>query len=347
MSQSSTTNNAAGEFSRREIESQPAVWRTVLAHMAELRPQLQALWHAGACEQVLVTGCGSPYYAALSVAVHLRECGINALAQPASEVWLNARSAYLPKRTLLIALSRSGSTTEVLRACEAFKSRGVGEVLTISCYPDAPLARVGRVNMLIESAQEESLAQTRAFTSLYLAGWACAQIIDGNDAALQAAVADLPGACQRVLTAYAGATGMLGGDLSIERVYFLGSGPRYGLACELSLKMKEMSISESEPFHFLEFRHGPQTMASDKSLIVGLLQPGNDQEAAVLADMRKFGARVLEIGGEDVRGLANFDAPGACALYVAAGQQLALARALRKNLNPDRPHNLNAVVQLK
>lgn len=347
MSTTPKPASAAGACSRREIESQPAVWRAVLAHMAGMQTQLRTLWRDGAYEQVLVTGCGSPYYAALSVAAHLRECGINALAQPASEIWLNAGSAFLPRRTLLIALSRSGATTEVLRACEAFKARGVGEVLTISCYPEAPLARVGRVNVLLEPAQEESLAQTRALTSLYLAGWACAQIVDGNDAALQAAIADLPGACQRVLTAYAGITGTLGGDLSIERVYFLGSGPRYGLACELSLKMKEMSISESEPFHFLEFRHGPQTMASDKSLIVGLLQPGNDQEAAVLSDMRKFGARVLEIGGEDARGPADFAAPGACALYVVAGQQLALARALRKNLNPDRPHNLNAVVHLK
>ncbi len=341
-------DSAAGAFSRREIESQPAVWRAILSHMAGLQTQLHALWHDGAYEQVLVTGCGSPYYAALSVAAHLRERGVNALAQPASEIWLNARSAFLPKRTLLIALSRSGATTEVLRACEAFKSRGAGEVLTVSCYPEAPLARAGRVNVLLEAAQEESFAQTRAFTSLYLAGWACAQIWSGQGGALSDAGVTLSAACERVLTAHAGVTQSLASDTSIERLYFLGSGPRHGLACELSLKMKEMSISESEPFHFLEFRHGPQTMAGPNSLVVGLVSPSaREQELAVLEDMRAFGAHTLAIGAVADANDADFAAPGGDALFVVVGQQLALARALRKNLNPDRPHNLNAVVHLK
>ena len=341
-------DSAAGAFSRREIESQPAVWRTVVTHMHMLQTQLQALWRDGAYEQVLVTGCGSPYYAALSVAAHLRECGVNTLAQPASEIWLNARSAFLPRRTLLIALSRSGATTEVLRACEAFKARGVGEVLTISCYPDAPLARVGRMNVLLEAAQEDSFAQTRAFTSLFLAGWACAQIWSGQGDALADVGAVLSDACRRTLSAYAGLTQSLANDASIERLYFLGSGPRHGLACELSLKMKEMSISDSEPFHFLEFRHGPQTMAGPNSLVVGLVSSSaRAQELAVLDDMRAFGAQTLAIGAGGDANDADFAAPGGDALFVVVGQQLALARALRKNLNPDRPHNLNAVVQLK
>ena len=62
----------------------------------------------------------------------------------------------------------------------------------------------------------------------------------------------------------------IGADLDLDRFYFLGSGPRYGLACELSLKMKEMSLTHSEPFHFMEFRHGPMSMVTESTVIVGL-----------------------------------------------------------------------------
>ena len=62
-----------------------------------------------------------------------------------------------------------------------------------------------------------------------------------------------------------------GGDLTLDRFYFLGSGPRYGLACEVNLKMKEMTLTHSEPFHFLEFRHGPKSMVCESALVAGLL----------------------------------------------------------------------------
>jgi glucosamine--fructose-6-phosphate aminotransferase (isomerizing) len=35
--------------------------------------------------------------------------------------------------------------------------------------------------------------------------------------------------------------------------------------------MKEMSLSHSEPFHFMEFRHGPMSMVTDTTAIVGLV----------------------------------------------------------------------------
>ena len=50
-------------------------------------------------------------------------------------------------------------------------------------------------------------------------------------------------------------------DKKINQIIFLGSGWNYGLASEVMLKMKEMSLTLSEAFHFLEYRHGPKAMA--------------------------------------------------------------------------------------
>ena len=82
----------------------------------------------------------------------------------------------------------------------------------------------------------------------------------------------------------------IGENLNFDRFYFLGSGIRYGLACEVNLKMKEMTLTHSEPFHFLEFRHGPMSMVNEKAVVIGMLSEKNfSHEQAVLR--RDAGAR--------------------------------------------------------
>jgi glutamine---fructose-6-phosphate transaminase (isomerizing) len=56
----------------------------------------------------------------------------------------------------------------------------------------------------------------------------------------------------------------LGENHDVNQFFFLGNGRNYGLASEASLKLKEMALTVSEPFHFLEFRHGPKSMVNEK-----------------------------------------------------------------------------------
>jgi glucosamine--fructose-6-phosphate aminotransferase (isomerizing) len=121
------------------------------------------------------------------------------------------------------------------------------------------------------------------------------------------------------------------------------------LACELSLKMKEMSLSHSEPFHFMEFRHGPMSMVTPSTLLIGLLSEQNRaQEQAVLDEMAQRGARVLVMAdtGADVSFQSGVDEAARNVLCLPIGQLIAFERALHKSLDPDRPHNLTAVVRL-
>jgi glucosamine--fructose-6-phosphate aminotransferase (isomerizing) len=339
---------APGAHTRAELLSQPTAWAEALAHLGSQLDDLRAFYADGRFEQIVVTGCGSPYYAALSVAATMREIGLNAVAAPASEVGLDPRTAYLAgRRTLLVVLSRSGETTELLRACTAFRERSDGAVVTITCTPGSSLSTVGDRNLVLASGREESFAQTRAFTVMLIAGLACAAAW-ANDAALRAELALLPTACARVIADCAELMKTHGANPAFDRFYFLGSGARHGLACEVSLKMKEMSISHSEPFHFLEFRHGPQTMAAPSALVVGMVSRGRAaHENAVLADMRALGATALAIGEAGDAALpAGIGDAARGPLYVVAGQLLALEHALALGRNPDRPHNLHAVVKL-
>jgi glucosamine--fructose-6-phosphate aminotransferase (isomerizing) len=339
-----------GEHTRAEILSQPEVWVAALRAIQEQADRLRAFYQEGQYESVVFTGCGSTYYLALAAAALTQElAAVPARGVPASELWHYPRSAYqADQRTLLVAVSRSGATTETLRASEAFQAQARGDLLTLSCYPDTALAQMGALNLVFPDAQEESVAQTRAFSTLYLATTALAALWGARDDLL-AQMETLAGAGRRLLDTYGDLPAARVREDSIDRFYFLGSGPRYGLACELSLKMKEMSLSHSEPFHFMEFRHGPMSMVTPSTLLIGLLSEQNRaQEQAVLDEMAQRGARLLVMAdtGADVAFQSGVDEAARNVLCLPIGQLVAFERALYKSLDPDRPHNLTAVVRL-
>ena len=287
-----------GQYTYQEIMSQPGAWRETLSYLeasaekvTETKPQ--------AFDEVILTGCGSTYYLALAAAALLQELtGVRARALPASEIWLYPESAYLKEqKTLLLAVSRSGTTTETVRAVESFKARGNGKVITLTCYPESTLAAMGDLNLVLSAGQEKSVAQTRAFSTLYLATVFLAHHLAKKPLE---ALHKLPEVGTRLLEHYAPLAERLGQDAALDRFYFLGSGPRYGLACEVSLKMKEMTLTHSEPFYFLEFRHGPQSMVTDTTLMVGFVSGANgDKERAVLSEMNARGAQVLSLAEAD------------------------------------------------
>ncbi len=345
----------AGNFTRDEIYSQPTAWTAALQVLQGMSVELGALAKNG-YTQVIFTGCGSTYYLSLAGAALLQGlAGVPSRGLPASEVWLNPQ-LYFHKgeRALLVAVSRSGETTETLRACAAFRLGGYGDILTFSCYPERALASAGKVNVMLPSGQEESVAQTRAFSTLYLGTLYLAALWANRSAVLQA-LPELAGACSQMLGTYAEMAAQVGSDLDLERFYFLGGAYRYGLACEVSLKMKEMTLSHSEPFHFMEFRHGPMSMVNPHTLVTGLISQTNRQtEAAVLEDMRKLGARLLVVGSQlaDIPAEYKIEFPAALdemallPLYLPLIQLMAFHRSLAKGLNPDLPTNLSPVVFL-
>ena len=326
-----------------EIKSQTSAWSQALDIVSEM-----SFPRGEEYDQVIFTGCGSTYYLSLSAATLYGELtGRPACALPGSELWLNPQPFPARQKVLLVAVSRSGTTTETLRAVEKFKSGRTGDVLAISNYHEA-LSRLADTRIVLDRGQEESVAQTRSFASMYVAANALAARMAGKDDLL-AAMKGLPAAGERLIATYELMAQRMGEDLDLERFYFLGSGSRYGLACEVSLKMKEMTLTHSEPFHILEFRHGPVSMVNQHTLIAGMLSDANrPQEAKVLMEVAALGAQVLNMAESDAHVSFGSNIPESVrgVLYLPVLQLMAFYRSVAKGLNPDRPTNLTAVVKL-
>ena len=327
----------------REIKSQAEAWTQAME-----RTQAVSLPKAENYQQVVFTGCGSTYYLALAAAAQYQALtGCAARGVPAGELLFQPHTILTDQRTLLVAISRSGTTSETVKAVENFRADKRGEIVVISNYGEA-LAPLADVNIVIEKGQEDSVAQTRSYASMYMAATTLSARMAGRQDLIKA-MDGLPAACNSVIRNYESFAQELGSNLDFDRFYFLGSGTRYGLACELNLKMKEMTLTHSEPFHFMEFRHGPMSMVNENAVVIGMLSDSNRaQEAKVLSEMKALGGTVIGLGEKETDLVFESEIPESVrgALYLPALQLMAFYRSVAKGLNPDRPRNLTAVVQL-
>lgn len=330
-----------------EIKTQTEAWKNALAVTKERAGVIKNL--TDRYEQVIFTGCGSTYYLSLAGAALFQSLtGKTARAVPASEVLFNRPSVMNEgSQYLLVAVSRSGTTTETVRAVEMFKREKRGEVIVISNYETA-LSQLADVKIIIPEGQEVSVAQTRSFASMYVAVAALCTIAARRDELLDQLDA-LPQIGERLMAQYEPLAKVVGENLSFDRFYFLGSGINYGLACEVNLKMKEMTLTHSEPFYFMEFRHGPMSMVNENTVIVGLRSDENQvQEQAVLNEMEAKGASILALSdsGGNIRFASGIAEEIRSVLYLPVLQLMAFYRSVAKGMNPDQPKNLTAVVKL-
>ena len=326
-----------------EIMSQVDAWKDALRAVIDQRDELQRLWTQNAYEQIIVTGCGSTYYLALTAASLIQtKTRRPARGVPSSELLLNPNSIYVAdQRTLLVVISRSGATTETVQAAQQFTEQGRGEIIVISCYGDKPLNPFATINLVAPQGQEVSVAQTRSFSAMLVMAEQLTNVLSGEPVRsdlFDKASREYVEAALQFAERYVDAE-------RFTRYFCLGGGSRYGIAAEAMLKMKEMSLTSAEPFHAMEFRHGPKSMIDTETVVIGLISDASwAAEMAVLEEMKALGATTIAIGS---RPEADVMVERTSLAYVMPVLQwLARQRAVAKGIDADHPRNLEQVVHL-
>lgn len=351
----------SGLFTLKEIEEQPGSWQSTLETVNERQSDILQLWQDKDLDEIVLTGCGSSYYLALSAAFTI-ECltGVHCRALPASELLVYSKyllgNAARSKR-LLIAISRSGETSETVKAVEVFKKGDFGPVLSVSCYSDNRMKENASLLISLPNAKEHSVVMTKSFTSLLIALQAIAGLWSQDSEYLDKLM-QLPDLGRALLQrAKTLAQRVVDARQYLDYI-FLGAGPRFALASESMLKVREMAIKHTEAYYPLEFRHGPKSTATNDTLVT-LLQGrmGQELERDLAVDLKDLGVRILAIGdrlGKEVIQLADFHLDAELtgneladlSLYMPTIQYIGLYTALRDGINPDQPRNLTQVVRL-
>lgn len=283
-----------------ELLSQPACWREA----AELA---RCSYLPKRASRVALVGCGTSLHVAQAVAAW-REAGGNGESDafPASE--MPAQRDY----DTVVVISRSGTTTEVLRVMEALP---VGrEVLAITADPASPVAKKAGRCVTLPFADEQAVVQTRFATSV-MALWR-AHFGDDIEGLSRLAEDRLTVPLPARLTYY-------------RQFVFVGTGPGVGLAAEACLKFREAALAWAEDHDAMEFRHGPMSLPDEHSLVwsLGELPPG-------LADEIRESGAALEASVVD---------PMA---ELVRAQRAAVTLAKSKGLDPSRPRRLSRSVVL-
>ncbi|MGI8475496.1 MAG: SIS domain-containing protein [Thermomicrobiales bacterium] len=339
-----------------EILSQPETWAETLAVVP---PQWRAIaphvpFAAGA--QVLFVGCGTSFYLAQTAAQCFQEItGFATRAIPGSEVFLSSGST-VPRNAPLVAfvISRSGASSEAVMAARHLRDVVPGSVTVgVTCTPQSPLGAATDHSIELFHADDESVVMTRSFTNMLLALQLIAVDVARADG-LGEELARLPDLLRPRLDEMKEFARELGERADLTRFVYLGLGPNFGLAAEATLKLKEMTQVDCEPYSPLEFRHGAISIVRGDTAVVFL---AGERERAYIPDLE---AHVAGFGAH-VAGVAPY--PSQCArtsvllpaglsdvtrsvLYLPPVQLLAHARALALGLDPDAPRNLNHVVVL-
>ena len=277
----------------REIASQPEIWSQV----ADFAPSVVHLLPKPG-ERVAITGCGSSWFMAMSYAA-LRE----SLGHGETDVWVASEYNFKRKYDKVIALSRSGTTTEVVEAT----SRITDPTVVITAIHDSPISANTTEEIVMTFADEESVLQTRwATAALGLLrislGFDLRSIIQDAEKALASDISQL---------------------VELEQISFLGRGWTYGLAQEAALKTRESAQFWAEAYPALDYRHGPLSIS----------QPGRgvwvfgEVPTSLLADISNTGA-LLEHSSLD---------PMA---HLIRAQRVAIGIAKKRGLNYDNPRGL-------
>jgi glucosamine--fructose-6-phosphate aminotransferase (isomerizing) len=158
-----------GTVTLREIQDQPGAWAAAIEAFGSKAERVERLFEARSPDTVVFTGCGSSYYLSLTAAAVFQEVtGLAAKAVPASEILQFADAVFAPASIpLLVASSRSGTTSETLRAVRVAARRGI-PTLSLTCSKRSPLAREADLTLVSPKGGERSVVMTKSFSSLLL-----------------------------------------------------------------------------------------------------------------------------------------------------------------------------------
>jgi fructoselysine-6-P-deglycase FrlB-like protein len=291
-----------GSFLQAELASQPDCWRRA----AEVAAGSRGLLPRDG-ERVAVVGCGTSWFMAQAYA-WLRESARRGETDAFAASELPGGRHY----DRLVAITRSGTTTEVLTLLD--QVRGRQPTLAVTGDPAGAVTGAADQTIVLDFADERSVVQTRFATTTL----ALLRASLGHD------LGPVVAAAERALAAELPA-----GLLERAQFTFLGSGWTVGLANEAALKLREACSAWAESYPAMEYRHGPISVA-DASSAVWFLSP---PPASLPEEVAATGALVLAPPGDPMAQLVTV-------------HRLAVALAAAKGLDPDRPRNLRRSVVL-
>jgi glucosamine--fructose-6-phosphate aminotransferase (isomerizing) len=341
------------DYLTKETNEQPMLLRKLASTRRDDAHRLAELINDA--RNVYLVGCGSAMHAALTGQYLLSRIAAKSVGAVAASEF-SAVADGLDEHSLVIGLSQSGETIDVLDAMKIARGRGARLAALVNVEGSSLFRMVDRP-VLLGAGPERCVLATKSFTSklglLLLAAYASRDQFDtgsnwltraANEA--QAFLSDehrldiVRSLAQRIVGA--------------EHLYVIGRGPSYPLALEAALKIKEVSYLHAEGFAGGELKHGVIALIEEGTPCL-VLAPRDDNFRSIVSGAEEVKARGGFIIGVSPNPSDVWDMHipvadvGEASVLINAlpPQVLAHELAVLRGLDPDKPRNLAKSVTVR
>ncbi len=329
-------------FTLKEIHEQPISVRQALAQNEKEVKEIGEILRK--TKNVFITGCGTSYHASLLLKYLLaKNLRVRADVFLSSEI--DQQKDLIDSDSVVLAVSQSGETADVLNAVAIAKQRGA-RILSIVNVMGSSLARESYKTLYTHCGPEVGVAATKSFSAqlsvMFLIVVAAAKGSPKDLLALQYHIRDVLATEETVRT-------ISGKYIGANDFYFVGRGDNYPIALEGALKLKELSYVHAEGMAAGELKHGTLALIEQGTPVL-LLNPPDETYLPTLNSALELKARGAKIIGISTKRDPCYDdfvpLPAIASTYlfpiieVVPLQMLAYFTAVGRKLDPDYPRNL-------
>lgn len=303
-------------------------------------------------KNIYITGSGTSYHSALLAKQIFSKLKIHVETIMSSEFQYS--SEMLDENSVLLAISQSGETADVIQSVKSAKNMGV-KVLSIVNIPTSSLARLSDSYLEVNCGPEIGVAATKSFTSQITLLYYVADIIGRKTNGISTSKELLTTTISQVLELDSQIESVANQIKGLKDVYILGRSLHFPICLEGALKIKELSYIHAEGMAAGELKHGPLALIDNNSIVI-VIHPNDSTYIDTLTNIHTIksrGAKIVGISNKKneiydyqitIPTISEFLYP---LIEVIPLQLLAYYLSIGNNANPDYPRNLAKSVTVK
>ncbi len=340
-----------------EMKEQYVALRKTFDFITSKKNEIIKFYKEKAPKSMTFVGCGSGYCMCQSgeLAAKVR-MGIPSATFAAGDLMLNSKDyKNILEGTMIFAPSRSGSTSEVLKAIEKAKSIFNVPVFAVTCVENSDLNKAANFCIELPWAFDTSVCQTRTVTNLYTADLLIIAYLSGDDKLVEDINKAITAGNEFMEKYESSIKDIAGADWSY--VVLLADGEMQGIANEGAVAFVEIAQVLAHYYHLLDVRHGPMVMINKDTLVVACLTKRNfEYQKSLIKDIISRGAKVITYSAEEVEKIEgvslqinsgiSLDNAVSGIPFIFIPQALAYYKAEKNGIDADNPDGLTAWIKL-
>jgi len=304
-------------------------------------------------KNIFITGSGTSFHSAL-----LAKYLFYKFAKIRTEIIMSSEFEYvsgpIDENSLLIAISQSGETADVLNSVKIAKQHKA-KILSIVNISTSSLTRLSDHYVSINCGPEIGVAATKSFTAQLAVIYSIIDNFCTNNRPLDISTDTFSNVLNEILKDDSYLEKIADDIKSVQDIYILGTSFHYPIALEGALKIKELAYIHAEGIAAGEIKHGPLALIEPSTIVI-VLNPEDETYHNILNsihEMKSRGAKIIGISNKNNDLYDYFIKLPLVNKYlypiieIIPLQILSYYLAIKKNANPDYPRNLAKSVTVK